>query len=196
MSRSRNTKPIKFKIDDSNSDFLPRIIERKPKLGDIHPLSKKDVLNYLSTIPEEYLYKLEIIELSPRPKDPGDPLGRYYPSDKKIVLYSHPTKFIQSDIIYCLLYHLMSKNGDPAPDTWEIIDNKLHVEWDFAKLRKLYLEEVLPHEFGHHFYYINKNRRKLPKFKYHEILADIHKDKINNYLKIKSDVNKYTKILK
>ena len=64
---------------------LPRIVARKPKSGDIHPLPKSVLAHALKTIPVEYLYGLSRMELRARHGSRiGEPVAVYRPDEKVI----------------------------------------------------------------------------------------------------------------
>jgi hypothetical protein len=52
--------------DSKDKLVLPRVIERKPREGDIHPISKSRVESVLAKTPDAYLYGLSRIELRAR----------------------------------------------------------------------------------------------------------------------------------
>lgn len=69
--------------------ILPRIVERRPKPGDSHPLPKRALQALLQKIPVEYLYGLKRIELRAR-WDGMEFLACYVPQQREIRLYSLP----------------------------------------------------------------------------------------------------------
>ena len=98
MSGSDHTEPPRVyarwraKRDRKGRVVLPRIIHRAPKIGDIHPLNRSHIRNYLMDIPWSYVNGLRAIECRPR-KDAtvGDPFGLYSSVEKRIWLYSIPS---------------------------------------------------------------------------------------------------------
>jgi hypothetical protein len=93
MSRSRNTEKESVRAargigrDEEGELSLPRIIVRKPRRGDIHPLPKSILVRLLKHVPVEYFYGLSRIELRARQGKIGDPFGAYGRDEKAIILY-------------------------------------------------------------------------------------------------------------
>jgi hypothetical protein len=79
--------------DREGNIVLPRIVRRKPRLGDVHPITNVQLSMVLDLVPLKYLYKLNSIELLPRKDDIGNPFGYYTAHERRIVLYSLPLKW-------------------------------------------------------------------------------------------------------
>lgn len=96
MSRSYRTEPkrrIAARNANRNSEgrvLLPRIVERTPRVGDVHPISKHMLARMLSRLPVELYYGLRLIEMRPRQDSVGHPFGEYSRTAKTIRLYSLP----------------------------------------------------------------------------------------------------------
>ena len=96
MSRSYRTRPKgivaydRMPRDSRGNIIFPRIITRKPKAGDIHPLSRRSIAVAYERLPLEYFYGLKEIELRAREGVIGDPFGMYSSHTKQIILYSVP----------------------------------------------------------------------------------------------------------
>src|SRR5438552_12590494 len=82
MSRSYRTQKESI-IARRRVTMLPRVIERPPAFGDIHPLAGRTVRCLFRRIPLEYLYGLARIELRPRQTAAvGQPLAATYATRK------------------------------------------------------------------------------------------------------------------
>ncbi len=165
MARSRNTQPKKYKIEENN---YPRIIERRPRKGDIHPFTKKEIRELFNDIPPEYLYKLKTIELMPRTNNGISLIGKYYANEQKIVIYSQAMEFV-GEIDWMIVFYFMEEVGMPVPDYSYSKDCKLEVKWNKEQLKTLARETIF-FELGVHFAEINKTRRKPP----HKIVSGKH----------------------
>ena len=65
--------------DKKGAIIFPRIIVRKPKQGDVHPLDRRSIAIGFNAIPAEYFYGLREIELRPRTGSmQKQAFGRYY----------------------------------------------------------------------------------------------------------------------
>lgn len=72
--------------DGEGRPLLPRIVERAPAPGDIHPVSKRVLRRLLSGLPVEYLHGLSRIELRARELPLiGQPFGSYWVGERAIV---------------------------------------------------------------------------------------------------------------
>ena len=98
MSRSYRTRPKyilaqeRMPRNKQGKIIFPRIVVRKPRHGDIHPMSKEMIARAFDKLPIEYFYGLKEIELRARPGNIGKPFGKYSRYAKKIILYSVPEK--------------------------------------------------------------------------------------------------------
>lgn len=179
MSRSYKTEP-RGKIawrrmpQDKEGEFVfPRVIVRKPKEGDFHPLSSKDMKVAFEKLPLEYFYGLKEIELRARSKNVLDqPLGKYSTRDKKIILYSVP----------CGQWKVSKISAGMRQDFTRYrakiskCDDGFAVEWEQkVGLILFFLIEVFFHELGHHYVHQYKCKRKPPiDIGLNEWLADLH----------------------
>ncbi len=178
MSRSKNTQPKQYKLKER---IYPRIIERKPKEGDIHPLTKQDILSILEEVPAEYLYKLNTIELMPRNSNTKY-AGMYLRSEHKVIIYSHPIEEIRdvADIIYIVL---AERCNLPTPE-YEIENaDTIRVQWNKNSL-SWYFKHLLFHELGHHLSNVNKHRRKYAVGDSQEKLADLRAQRLMEFFGI------------
>jgi hypothetical protein len=96
MARSYRTEP-KWRIAHRNAErdaegkvLLPRIVERPPRIGDVHPIPKYMLARLLSRLPAELYYGLRLIEMRARQHLAGYPFGEYSRVEKSIRLYSLP----------------------------------------------------------------------------------------------------------
>jgi hypothetical protein len=159
---------------------LPRILQRKPAAGDIHPLEKATIQKILRKIPPEYLYGLKGIELRAREGKPGklkwgSPLAFYLPDEKTIWLYSHPT---QGTIEGASLKEVREEFGCFST----LCEVEGHIEFNFFEIigLKFLLARTLLHELGHHF--VEQYHCKNPRIKGwedEELIASIHGSRIS-----------------
>ncbi len=70
--------------------LLPRIAERRPYPGDVHPISKGKLARMLRGLPAELYYGLRLIEMRARQGPVGEPFAEYSRQAKTIRLYSLP----------------------------------------------------------------------------------------------------------
>lgn len=170
--------------DRSGSIVYPRVVERKPSPGDIHPVSKP-VLSRLfcDMIPLEYVYGLKRVELRPRRNNQiGYPFGEYQWDEPVIRLYSLPLEWSFKGFDKQLLDSVVSCNGIVRlADSGEDL---IHVKWPGeACLGLWFYSYVITHELGHHFNerYKTKNSRSKAG-KYEELVADLHAKRLTEAL--------------
>ncbi len=176
MARSRNTIQLDVKAETNFDSEMIRIIIRKPYIGDIHPLDRKDVKIILDSIPPKYTYKLKQIEFIPRNGNPGKPWGQYLPSESKIILYSHPLK-MEDGSKFALNMAFASTRSLSLLADLQKKDGKSFSVWTKEMLKLFYIEVIL-HEIGHHYTKITQHQKKMPIGKYHEILAETYKTRL------------------
>lgn len=177
MANSRNTAPenlqAKWGVARTSDGKLrlPPIIVRKPRRGDLHPISKSHLERLLLSARTEYLYGLKRIELRSRIGNTvGEPFAYYYPVERTVVLYSLP-----------LVWELSKLSGG-----WERLftdylarvdrGSMISVSWpDRSILGLWFWDQVVMHELGHHFVeqYRSKNGRVRSR-NAHERLAEMH----------------------
>jgi hypothetical protein len=162
MSRSRNTEKesvwaaLRIGREEDGEPYLPRIVARKPKRGDIHPMPKSLLLRFLKDVPVEYIYGLSRIELRARKGEKiGDPYGAYRPGEKVIILYSLPRLWVVD---------AMSEGGQKDLEAYRARvsqhGQQWHVYWPSeAGLAVWFFNEVVTHELGHHFANQYQNKR-------------------------------------
>ncbi len=172
MSRSRNTQPKQYIVNEVK---YPRIIERKPKEGDIHPLSKAEIKKILEDLPKEYIYKLKTIELAPR-NESSKYAGMYLPSEQKVIIYSYPIEEIR-DSADIILIAFAERYNIPAPEFEFENSDTIKVRWSKESL-SWYFKKLLFHELGHHLSHTNRARRKLPVGEANENLADLRAERL------------------
>ena len=179
MSRSRNTEKekvwAKAKIGRTvdGQICLPRIIERRPKRGDIHPVPKRVLSKVLRKIPVEYIYGLASIELRPRQGSSvnDNPLGVYLPNDKTIILYSLPMEWIVDEMSDGFIESVKFYEAEVLRK-----ENKWHINWPSeARIGVWFFNTVVTHELGHHFsVQYKKKRGAIGGVKYRELNAEMH----------------------
>ncbi len=163
---------------DDGSIVLPRVIERSPKIGDVHPLSKRRIITLLKKIPVEYVYGLDRIELRARENSSiGKPFGLYRRDEKAIILYSLPTVWRLHSLSIGLAKTLAKFHADVTFD-----DTGVEVSWKHEVLFALWFDfTVFRHELGHHFVeqYKHKNGRLLGR-QYNELIAELHSERFTD----------------
>ena len=181
MSKSYRTQPThitakrRIKKDADGSIEYPRIVSRKSRLGDIHPIDKKLMISVLQKIPVEFIYGLKKIELRSRQdKKIGEPYGFYRYSERMIVLYSVPSDSWVLDGFtpqWRKAFRAWGAKLEKQGETFFCM-------WNPSKLRHFFCA-VLCHELGHHytFQYHSKNKLILHQTT-NENLADLHGSRI------------------
>jgi hypothetical protein len=161
-------------LDAEGAPILPRIIERKPLPGDIHPVSAAALRRVLKReVPLAYLHGLSRIELRPRSSpEVGKPFAVYRRAEKSIILYSLPLEWFWSSFPSFKLLAGMRRffaKIDASPQG-------VQVTWPARELLSLwYYIEVLAHELGHHYRWQNRGRRGGVSVTAHEeLVAEIH----------------------
>jgi hypothetical protein len=163
MARSYRTEP-KWRIADRNAKrdtdgrvMLPRIVERAPRIGDVHPIPKRMLARLLSRLPVELYYGLRLIEMRARPGSVGRPFGEYSRASKTIWLYSLPLT-IQLPFIsprQRQLFKVSEATIEQQPDGYT-------VSWeDSFSMGFWFYYDTFVHELGHHhrFQYPSKTGR-------------------------------------
>lgn len=163
MSRSYRTDP-KWRIADRNASrasdgsvLLPRIVERAPRIGDVHPIAKPMLARLVSRLPVELYYGLQLIEMRPRQDSVGRPFAEYSQAAKTIRLYSVP-----------LLMHL-PRISPRQRQLFEVSEGAIeqaadgyNISWeDSFSMGFWFYYDVFVHELGHHhrFQYPSKTGR-------------------------------------
>ncbi len=181
MSKSFHTDPPEIIADRRHARdaegraALPRLIERKPYPGDVHPLNKKVLRGALRRVPEKYLYGLAQIELRARSSDIGHPFGVYLPDEKAILLYSLPEVWHLPRAGSWLLNSLHRFYADVRE-----VEDGLEVRWpEEGFIAVWFFYAVLAHELGHHYaeQYRRKNRQPVGVV-HEEIVAGLHARRI------------------
>lgn len=182
MSGSHHTEPPNVyarwhaKRGRKGKVLVPRILHRAPKLGDLHPLNRNIIRNYLMDVPWSYINGLRGIECRPRKGVAvGDPFGLYSPVEKRIWLYSVPLG--DWDFL-----HGASSSNEGWQRYYRRLDatvsnteTGIRVSWSRPVDVELLFVNVLFHELGHHYTHAFKRRRKLPKdLNASEGLANMH----------------------
>ena len=128
---------------------LPRVIRRRPRDGDVHPLSPKILRFLLKTdVPKEFLYGLKSIELRERrDRQIGQPYGEYRPDERVIVLYSLPTVWVVSASNTSSLALLTSYGAMHTT-----IASGVEISWkNHVDIATWFFIDVVAHELGHHY---------------------------------------------
>lgn len=162
----------RIKRDAEGKPIFPRIIAKKPTIGDIHPLTKPQLQRLFDQIPIEYLYGLRRIELNPRPNNEvGNPFGLYLPSTKTIKLFSLPAEWKLEYLNSSLRISLKKFYAEITEE-----DKFIIVRWRDVEVMCLwYYCDVFAHELGHHFkmQYYHKNGG-FGSYQHQEFVAELH----------------------
>jgi hypothetical protein len=177
MSKSFRTEPTRIIAQRRMKGGIeyPRIVSRKPRLGDIHPLDGRLMGLVLQQIPLEYIYGLMKIELRSRQgKKIGEPYGFYRYPEKMIVLYSVPSDSWMFDGFHPLWRKAFRAWGAKLEKQGETF----FCTWDPTRLRHFFCA-VLCHELGHHYTFQYDSKNKLiPLQTTNENLAELHGSRI------------------
>lgn len=152
MARSYRTQP-KWKIaarnigrNSSGEPILPRVVVRRPHIGDGHPLSKGKLVQLLRGQPLELVYGLRLIEMRARQGVVGHPFAAYSPRSKTIRLYSLPLQ-----ITFTALSQRERNCLDISGASIENVPTGFLVSWpDWASMGFWFYHYVFLHELGHH----------------------------------------------
>ena len=169
---------IERKADGSPE--LPRIIERAPGPGDVHPLPKRVLRRVLQCMPVEYLYGLSRIELRAREKPfIGEPFGCYWVGEKAIVLYSLPPVFY-----YRSLEIEFRRSLKRSRAMIESIAYGFKISWPEPEMMsRWFYSYVFTHELGHHFVEQYKTRNsRIRSRNAEEWVADLHAKRLTDEL--------------
>lgn len=156
---------------------LPRIVERAPAPGDIHPVPKKSLRWMLEYVPVAYLYGLRRIELRPR-KDGdlvGSPFGVYLHDERAVLLYSLPPVWLYETLEERFRKSLERYNASIKPTSEGLI-----VRWPRrASLGLWFFGYVVTHELRHHYNERYKFKRKAHStVAAEEASANLHADRV------------------
>jgi len=124
---------------------LPRVVARKPRRGDVHPLTPAAIRQILAALPVEQLHGLRRIELRARVDDVGDPFALYRREEQDILLYSlPPDEWWMSSLDRACARELRRAGA-------RIVRHRHGVSIHFAGGgMDLFMRDVLAHEIGHH----------------------------------------------
>ncbi len=124
---------------------LPRVVARKPRRGDVHPLPPAAIRELLRALPSAQLRGLVRVELRARTDEVGTPFAIYRREERDIILYSLPPDE----------WWMSALDRDCARDLREagarIVRHRLGVSIHFADGgMDTFMRHVLAHEIGHH----------------------------------------------
>lgn len=166
----------RLRVESDGSVALPRIVVRRPRHGDVHPITARSLRGVLKRdVPIEYLNGLSRIELRPRQGVVGDPFACYLPDEKTIILYSLPTQWTWDydppEDLLAKMYRFFA--------VMSLTDEGLTIRWPEREVLALwYFVEVLAHELGHHYRTQYRIRRGSRKHKLHEeFVASLHSER-------------------
>jgi hypothetical protein len=150
----------------------PPVISRKPRRGDVHPVSPAALRERMPGIRPEYLYGLRRIELrSRRSNRIGEPFGCYLFRERVVVLYSLPLVWTLDGLSNGWKEQLTAYHAEVHKE-----DKDIHVSWPSDTLLDLWFwDQVFIHELGHHFVEQYKERNgRVRRRSAHEGLANLH----------------------
>lgn len=164
-----------FRRDREDEPILPRIVERPPRRGDVHPLTRSALLKILPQMPISYLYGLRRVELRPRLAGVGHPFGRYRSVEKAVILYSLPPDEWRFPGPSCFGEIYQYYGADILTEG----DFQI-VRWSRPEYLACFMyEEVFLHELGHHKDCQYPCRNKIPEgLRQREISANRHAYKL------------------
>jgi hypothetical protein len=163
-------------VGPDGSVALPRIVVRRPRRGDIHPISAASLRGVLKReVPIEYLNGLTRIELRPRQGIVGDPFACYLPDEKAIILYSLPMEWTWDYVPPTDLIAKMFRFFALIEQT----DDGLNIRWPAREVFGLwFFVAVVAHELAHHYRRQYRIRRgSLRDRRYEEFVAELHSER-------------------
>jgi hypothetical protein len=175
------------KRDKRGYRVLPRIVNRKPRTGDVHPLTRDQIRYYLLLVPPAYIYGLEAVELRPRKDAVGCPYGLYSEGEKRIWLYSCPAREWRfSEEIWPGHKAVLSYGAKMV--TSQNAGKDVVVEWNDPVDIELLFVDALLHELGHHYVNQYKSSRGRPATRSrNEAVANLHVEKLWQHIHAKVD---------
>lgn len=148
MSRSYRTDP-KWKIAARNAAGdvqLPRIVERRPRHGDVLPIPKVRLTRMIAALPLEHHYGLAAIELRARQGAVVFPFAEYCPRSKTVRLCSLPSAFVVPGMT-----PFQFRLCEFAGATIEKQKRGIAVSWRNARSMGFWFYyDVVVHALGHH----------------------------------------------
>lgn len=168
--------------DKAGLRILPRVICRKPRHGDVHPLSAEDVRNVLHMVPPSYVYGVRTVELRARTRAVGEPFGLYQIDEKRVRLYScPPSTWVFEGAEPVIGRYFASWGATVTTDAR--FPTRIVIDWpDRRRLWDVYLDTLL-HELGHHHTQYEASRPRPATRWRNEDLADLHAGKVHSHLK-------------
>ncbi|MDB4969608.1 MAG: hypothetical protein JWN44_5297 [Myxococcales bacterium] len=146
MTRSRRTDKPAIRARRATPK-LPRIVVRKPRRGDVHPLATGAVRAFLRALPPEQIHGLAAVELRARVDGVGEPFAIYRREDRVIILYSlPPDEWWMGSILPDIARSLRAAGAT-------VLRHRpgVSIHWSSsASLAAWLRDEVLAHEVGHH----------------------------------------------
>jgi hypothetical protein len=164
MSDSYRTRPRgiiareRMPRDRNGRVIYPRIIIRKPRPGDIHPLNRKLITFAYKKLPLEYFYGLKEIELRARTDAVSKPFAKYSIYAKKIIMYSVPKEqWYIEDAPRPLIAALRRYSAKVRK-----FEDGIIVEWEEDFLLFMFYLSIFFHELGHHYLFQYKCKKRPP----------------------------------
>ena len=124
---------------------FPRVVARKPRRGDVHPLSPTAIRAFLRALPAAQLHGLRRVELRARVSDVGDPFALYRREERDIIVYSVPPgEWWMSAIDRACARELERVGARVVRHRHGV---SIHVD---ERAVHEFFRDVLAHELGHH----------------------------------------------
>ena len=124
---------------------FPRVVERKPRRGDVHALSATAIREFLRALQATQLTGLRRVELRARVDDVGAPFALYRRQERDILLYSlPPDEWWMSSLDQACARDLRRVGAT-------LVRHRHGVSVHFADGGlDDFMRDVLAHELGHH----------------------------------------------
>lgn len=155
-----------------------RVIARRPRRGDIHPLGASEIRVFLARLPVDEVRQLARIELRAREGDVGDPFALYRREERDILVYSVPPHE----------WWMSSLDEGCAADLRRagalLLRHRHGTSIHFSDgAMQTFMRDVLAHEIGHHVR--NTTRGRYPRVARtadEEAFADLHARRVRKRL--------------
>jgi hypothetical protein len=184
MARSFHTDPpgiqaYREAIQHKNvRTLLPRMIERRPRPGDVTPIGKSVARNLLLATKPKYFVGIKAIEFLPRIGEVGFPFGCYYSRDQRVVLYSLPLEWPPMKL---------NESWRDGLNSWGAEIEKADeghwiASWPSRRILSIWFYSIVfNHELGHHYHWQYRQRNANPEYvtrRGREIFANMHRRRL------------------
>lgn len=175
MSRSYRALPPAARAarEERRGEGRFRIVVRRARVGDVHPIEPDRLGNLLRAAPRSYTRDLRRVELRARSSAiVGDPFAEYRPGERAIVLYSLPLSWTWEGLVR---EPRVAASMRRARASVTFDGDRLTVHWPSqTRLGFWFWWHVLNHELGHHYRFVNRGRRGVAAPPREEAVADVH----------------------